>query len=226
MNNNEHSNTEIAMLSRHKRSHRNDDRKKTKHYNRHRSSSFSSSSSKSPSIPSTSNDNKRTSYSKDENPSKSFYSKSTYRSEKRTNYYSNRYNSSRNHHSYSSSNYSSRNCSSSINQSHVDCRATSTNFSSSYRLSSKIRTPDENLSLHNAESNEHETSTEDRNRIYNRLKNMNGTNMPIIHMNTLNKTSSSGSSFSNSNGGSQRSRSNLIQIVTTEVAPISARKFF
>ncbi|CAF2969972.1 unnamed protein product [Rotaria sp. Silwood2] len=215
VNNNESSsNIDIISSSKHKESYRNDERKKSKHHHKHRSSSMSS-SSKSSSSPSTSNNHKKTFDSKDEKSSNSSHNKSTCRSEKRDDYHSYR---SRNYHSYASSKYSSRDCSSSTHQSNIDRRTTNSNFSSPPRLPSKIITTDGNSSLHNTESNQHETSTEDRNRIYNRLKNMNDTNTPVIPINNTNKISSSGPSFINTNGGSQRSRSNLIQIVTTETA--------
>ncbi|CAF1300387.1 unnamed protein product [Rotaria sp. Silwood1] len=212
VNNNESSsNIDTISSSKHKKSSRNDERKKSKHHLKRRSSSVSS-SSKSPSSPSTSNNHKKTFDLKDEKSSNSSYNKSTRRSEKRDDYYSHR---SRNYPSYTSSKYSSRDYSSSTHQSNADRRTTHSNFSSPPRLLSKIVTTDGNSSLHNNETKQHEISTEDRNRIYNRLKNMNDTNTPIIPINHSNKISSPSSSFSTTNGGSQRSRSNLIQIVTT-----------
>ncbi|CAF0936998.1 unnamed protein product [Rotaria sordida] len=218
VNNNDSSsslNIDINSSSKHKKSYRNDERKKSKHYHKYRSCSMSS-PSKSPSSPSTSNNNKKTFDSKDEKSSNSSHNKSIRRSEKRDDHCSHR---ARNYHSYTTSKYSSRDYSSSTYQSNIDRRTTNSNFSSPPRLSSKILTTDGNSSLDNTEINQHETSTEDRNRIYNRLKNMNDTNTSVIPINNnTNKISSSGPSFINTNGGSQRSRSNLIQIVTTEAA--------
>lgn len=162
-------------------------------------SSSKSPASRSPSSPSTSNNHNR----------------STDRTEKRCDdYNSHRHSSSRNYHPYPSSKHSSRDNSSSTP---TDRR---TNISSPPTIQSKIVMSD---------GNNHETSTEDRNRIYNRLKAMNDPNAPTIPINNTSKISCSGPPFANSNGGTQRSRSNLIQIVTTEPSSVSSsstRKYF
>lgn len=161
-----------------------------------------------------SNNNKRTCDSKDDRSSSSSYNRSSYRTDKRDDHYPHR-----------SRNYSSSKYSSSTHQQHND-RRTNTNYSSPPRLASKIIAPEANSSHSTAESNPHETTTEDRNKIYNRLKSINDPNASTSPLNNSNKTSSTGSSFVNSNGGSQRSRSNLIQIMTTEATPGPSRKFF
>ncbi|CAM4897708.1 unnamed protein product [Rotaria socialis] len=191
------SNSDTISASKYKKLYRDDDRKTlSKHY-KPRSSSSSPSQSN--------NHNKKIFDWKDDRSSNSSYNKSLHRSEKRDEHHSNR---QRNYHSYLSSKYSS--------SSHNERRATTD--SSPPRLPSKILIPDGNSSLPSTESTRNTTSTEDRNRIYNRLKNMNDTNTPVSPINNSNKISSTGSPFMNSNGGSQHSRSNLIEIVTTEAA--------
>ncbi|CAF2076606.1 unnamed protein product [Rotaria magnacalcarata] len=191
------SNSDTISVSKYKKPYRDDDRKTLSKHDKLRS--FSSSPSQS------NNHNKKIFDWKDDKSSNSSYNKSSHRSEKRDEHYSNR---QRNYHSYLSSKYSS--------SSHNERRATTD--SSPSRLPSKILISDGNSSLPSMESTQNTTSTEDRNRIYNRLKNMNDSNRPVSPISNSNKTSSTGSPFMNSNGGSQHSRSNLIEIVTTEAA--------
>lgn len=114
-----------------------------------------------------------------------------------------RSNSSRNYHSASKSSSSSR------DHANNDRRS---------NLSSPSRIPS---STHPNDSSVHrQTSKEDRNRVYNRLKNVHvneNTNASLSPSNHSNKTPTLSTNFINTNGGSQRARSNLIEIVTSEV---------
>ena len=72
------------------------------------------------------------------------------------------------------------------------------------------------------ESKERETSSGDRSRIFNRLRNANDT----TNHNPDKSSSSTSQTFNNTNGASQRARSNLIQIVTTSDSSASKRSYF
>lgn len=189
------STNEIISSTKYRKTSRNDERihSRSHHHHRHRSTSISPSRSTS----------KRSLDSKIDRPSTSDIRHSSKRDDSRSN-------SSRNYHSTSKS-------SSSRDHPHYDRRSNHSNLSSPSRIPSSTHPNDSSINR--------QTSKDDQNRVYNRLKKNHVNDSPnssLSPSNHSNKTPTLSTTFTNTNGGSQHARSNLIQIVTSEVT----RKFF